>query len=220
MTVQERYGLCTGALSIRCKGIVAHSVGDAVIHSPLNSRCVVCVSIHIVEFAVRFYCRRALRAPQERYDLCAAALSIRSELGIGDAVGDALLYCPQYCVVVIHITGYIREGHIVVLCYRTTGCSPQERYNLCTGAYHIGTECGIGNTVSAFKGNKVTVEVYLLGNKVGDDSFEGKYAIKDDEITFTYENSKGEEKSQTLAFEELEDGSIKIGAVTYKKAEK
>ena len=104
----------------------------------------------------------------------------------------------------------------VMLCLCLASCGKS-----LSGEYYFGDKTITKSyTTYTFKGNKVTVEVYLLGNKVGDDSFEGKYAIKDDEITFTYENSKGEEKSQTLAFEEFEDGSIKIGAVTYKKAEK
>ena len=71
-------------------------------------------------------------------------------------------------------------------------------------------------TTYKFSGSKVTAEAYVAGVKVTDGSFEGKYAIKDGEITFTYEIN-GEEKSLTQSFEELDDGSIKIGIVTYKK---
>ena len=67
-----------------------------------------------------------------------------------------------------------------------------------------------------FSGSKVTAEAYVAGVKVTDGSFEGKYAIKDGEITFTYEIN-GEEKNLTQSFEELDDGSIKIGIITYKK---
>lgn len=104
----------------------------------------------------------------------------------------------------------------VMLCLCLASCGKS-----LSGEYYFGDKTVTKTyTTYTFKGNKVTVEAYLLGNKVTDDSFEGKYAIKDGEITFTYEDSKGEEKSITHTFEELEDGSIKIGLVTYKKAEK
>ena len=74
-------------------------------------------------------------------------------------------------------------------------------------------------TTYTFKGSKVTVEAYVVGNKVANDSFEAKYSIKDGEITFTWEDAEGNEKSNTQTFEELEDGSIKIGLIKYTKAE-
>ena len=90
-----------------------------------------------------------------------------------------------------------------------------------SGEYYMGDKSLTKSyTTYVFSGSKVTCDVYLLGNKVGDDSFEGKYSIKDGEITITWEDAEGEEHSNTQTFEELEDGSIKIGALTYKKAEK
>ena len=104
----------------------------------------------------------------------------------------------------------------VMLCLCLASCG-----KTLSGEYSLGDKTITKTyTTYTFKGNKVTVEVYALGNKVGNDSFEGKYAIKDNEITFTYENDKGEEKTLTQTFEELEDGSIKIGTFTYKKADK
>ncbi len=72
-------------------------------------------------------------------------------------------------------------------------------------------------TVYEFKGNKFSKTYYALGNKVGDDSWEGTYKVKDGEITFTWVVDE-EEKTDTLAFEETENG-IKIGAVEYKLIE-
>ena len=90
-----------------------------------------------------------------------------------------------------------------------------------SGEYYTGDKSFTKTyTTYTFKGSKVTVEVYLLGNKVGDESFEGKYELDGDEITFTYVDSKGEKQTLTQTFEELADGSIKIGLKTYKKAEK
>ena len=90
-----------------------------------------------------------------------------------------------------------------------------------SGEYYMGDKTLTKSyTTYEFSGSKVTVDVYLLGNKVGDESFEGKYSIKDGEITISWKDAEGEEKSNTQTFEELEDGSIKIGALTFKKAEK
>ena len=104
----------------------------------------------------------------------------------------------------------------VILCLALASCGKTLK-----GEYYTGDKTITKTyTVYEFSGSKVTVEAYLLGNKVGDDSFEGKYQIKDDEIIITYENAEGEEKKLTQSFEELEDGSIKIGVITYKKVEK
>ena len=68
-----------------------------------------------------------------------------------------------------------------------------------------------------FSATKVSVDVYVLGTKVEEQSYEAKYKIGDGEITFTYEDANGDTKTNTQTFEELEDGSIKIGMVTYEK---
>ncbi len=80
-------------------------------------------------------------------------------------------------------------------------------------------------TTYAFSGSKVTltIDTYVAGNKTTA-SFEGKYKIADDEITFTFENEKGEEvkeHSNTQTFKEADDGkSITIGLLTFQKVEK
>lgn len=104
----------------------------------------------------------------------------------------------------------------VVACVALVSCGKK-----LSGEYYMGDKTITKSyTTYDFSGSKVTVEVYLLGNKVGDQSFEGKYSIKDGEITITWKNAEGEEQSNTQTFEEAEDGSIKIGALTFKKAEK
>lgn len=104
----------------------------------------------------------------------------------------------------------------VMLCLCLASCG-----KTLSGEYYMGDkELTKTYTVYKFSGSKVTVEAFVLGNKVGDDSFEGKYEIKDGEIKITYKNAAGEDKSLTQAFEELEDGSIKIGVITYKKVQK
>lgn len=104
----------------------------------------------------------------------------------------------------------------VMLCLCLASCG-----SMLSGEYSFG-DTAITKTYTSyvFKGSKVTVEAYLGGVKVTDESFEGTYKIKGDEITFTYENDKGEEKSITKTFEEVDDETIKIGAITYKKADK
>lgn len=74
-------------------------------------------------------------------------------------------------------------------------------------------------TKYTFKGSNVTAEVYVLGKKQ-DASFEGKYKVKDGEITFTYEDKDGNEKTtDPVAYKENEDGSIEIGVIKFTKVE-
>ena len=70
-----------------------------------------------------------------------------------------------------------------------------------------------------FSGSKFVFTTYALGNKVDALSYEGKYKVKDGNITFTYKNADGEEKSDTVTYVKNDDGSIKIGLVTFTKAD-
>ena len=87
-----------------------------------------------------------------------------------------------------------------------------------SGEYYTGDKT---NTMSyssyGFDGNKVTYKEYLAGYEF--DSYEGEYVIKDGNITVTWVDSKGEAKTKTQTFSRLDDGSIRIGTVTYKMAE-
>lgn len=104
----------------------------------------------------------------------------------------------------------------VMLCLCLASCG-----KTLSGEYYVGDKnLTKSYTTYTFSGSKVTVEVYALGQKVGNDSFEGTYSINDGEITFTYKNAAGEEKSSTQTFEELDNGNIKIGMVVFTKAEK
>lgn len=87
-----------------------------------------------------------------------------------------------------------------------------------SGKYYAGDmEITKTYTVYEFKGNKFTFASYIGGNKLDSASLEGTYKVKDGEITFTCEID-GEEKSDTVAFEETENG-IKIGLIEYKLIE-
>ena len=79
---------------------------------------------------------------------------------------------------------------------------------------------GTGATMT-FKGSKVTTSYKALGTELY--SVTGTYKIEDSKITITYEGENAEEAKDyagTFDFTENEDGSIKIGLVTYKKADK
>ena len=87
--------------------------------------------------------------------------------------------------------------------------------------------CGVSGTYKSaslfesytqytFKGSKVIADVYVAGVKATD-SFEGKYKIKDDKITFTWKDSDGNEKSSSASFEKVDSKTIKIGGVTFTK---
>ena len=79
---------------------------------------------------------------------------------------------------------------------------------------------GTGKTYT-FKGNKVTVTYKAVGVEVY--SYDGTYKIKDDKITFEFTSDNDNEANEvkkysgTFDFEELDNGDIKIGILTYKK---
>ena len=65
-----------------------------------------------------------------------------------------------------------------------------------------------------FSGSKVTIKAYGAGNAVS--SGEAKYAIKDGTITITVTDGESS-LSGDLAFAKNDDGSIKIGLLTFTK---
>ena len=75
-------------------------------------------------------------------------------------------------------------------------------------------------TTYAFSGSKVnvTIETKVLGNVTGTVELEGKYAIDGDKINFTFEGEDAESYNGKVDFEELENGDIKIGILTFAKA--
>ena len=87
-----------------------------------------------------------------------------------------------------------------------------------SGKYEAIVIGGTG-TCLEFKGNKVTVQFKFLGSY--GDPIEGKYKIKDDQITITFENDDKEAKTLNGTFDfEKGDGYIKIGEVKYTKVDK
>ena len=98
---------------------------------------------------------------------------------------------------------------VLMLCLTLASCGKK-----LSGKYSA-EALGSGATFE-FKGSKVTIAVKLLGTEVG--SAEGTYEIKDDKITFTFEDEDEDVKKYdgTFDFEEKED-SIKIGLIEYEK---
>ncbi len=98
----------------------------------------------------------------------------------------------------------------VVLCTALVSCGKTLK-----GTY----KTALGTPSFTFKGNKVTLEIDLIFTAT---TIEGKYEIKDDKITFTWEGDNADEAkdySGTLSFAEGDD-YITIGGVKYNKAEK
>ena len=63
-----------------------------------------------------------------------------------------------------------------------------------------------------FKGSKVTIDVKALGSVVA--TFEGKYKVDGDKITFTFEDEDAKEYSGEFTFEKGDD-YVKIGLIKY-----
>ena len=104
----------------------------------------------------------------------------------------------------------------VMLCATLASCG-----GVASGDYYAGDmEITKIYTVYSFSGNKVTFSSYVAGEKVDSLTREGKYKVDGDEIIFTWVDADGKETTDTKAFAENEDGSIKIALVTYKKIEK
>ncbi len=112
----------------------------------------------------------------------------------------------------------------VMLCLSLTACGKK-----LSGTYEpiVGKEGGLLDQIAGavadatnsgvtytFSGSKVTIETTVLGNV---ETFEGEYSIKDEKITFTFEDEDAKDYSDTFTFEELDDGNIKIAGVEYKK---
>ena len=109
----------------------------------------------------------------------------------------------------------------VILCMSLTACGKR-----LSGTYEsVAASEGIGGIIGdalntsveyTFKGNKVTIEVTLFGEV---ETYEGEYSIKDDKITFEFEDEDAEGFAGTETFKELENGNIEIGGEEFKPVE-
>ena len=100
----------------------------------------------------------------------------------------------------------------VILCMSLAACGKK-----LSGKYSAEIPV-VGGVAFTFNGSKVTITITALGQQIA--SVEGKYSIKDDQITLTFESEdeKVEEYNGTFTFAETEKG-IKIGLVEYRKAD-
>ena len=87
-TVQERCALCSREDGAGCKRCIARALGNAILNCPCNRLSVVCICRNIREAAQRLRFRRTRRAPQECYDLCSGAGSVRSEQRVAHTAGN------------------------------------------------------------------------------------------------------------------------------------
>ena len=107
----------------------------------------------------------------------------------------------------------------VMLCMTLASCGKK-----LSGTYEPNTGSilgGIGDALNSgveytFSGSKVTIEVSVLGSV---ETFEGKYSIDDDKITFEFDDEDAEKYNETVTFEELENGNIKLAGIEYKKVD-
>lgn len=108
----------------------------------------------------------------------------------------------------------------LVLVIATLTCVLASCGKTISGTYSadVGSTSIIGGSATyKFSGSKVTISVTAgaLGFEKTTD-FDGKYEIKDNQITFTFEDSNAGKYNGTQSFEKGDD-YIKIGGVTYTK---
>ena len=102
---------------------------------------------HVSGLAAWPYVSRSLfAAPDEGDDLCAGAVGVRAERGVGGALGDVLLDSPQHRVSVVGACLHIGERIGRARCRGLLG-APQEGHDLRTGAGGIGAEHGLAGAL-------------------------------------------------------------------------
>ena len=103
----------------------------------------------------------------------------------------------------------------VMVCFSFAACA-----KTLSGEYTAeGDFLGVAGSKTTYKfsGKNVTItNVTGIAGFEKTTSFEGKYEINEDKITFTFEDSEASSYNQTVSFEETEDG-IKIAGIEYKK---
>ena len=132
------------------EGAVSETIGDLVGNCPCNCVCAVGAGSDICEVGAGCNLLIAGCTEQEGDDLAASANCIRVKGGLGSALGDALLDCPQDRVVVYAVLAYVGERvDGVSLDLGRTGCAVQEGDDLCTSAAIVYAE-GIGGLAGGY----------------------------------------------------------------------
>ena len=158
--------MSTLAERIRLKVRLIHALDNAVLYAPGNCLRIVGIGRDIGKR--RAAClRHALRAPQERQRMRAAAGRIRLKVRLIHALDDAVLDTPEDCVIVVGRGIDINERIGRRLRLRHTVCTPQERQRLRTGADRLRLEVrlihALDDAVFHAPENRV-IEVVLLGH--------------------------------------------------------
>lgn len=109
----------------------------------------------------------------------------------------------------------------VILCMSLTACGKRLSGTYEPAAASDGLGEILGDALNSgveytFKGSKVIIEVTLFGQV---ETYEGKYSIDDDKITFEFEDEDAEDFAGTQTFKELDNGNVEIGGVEYKLIE-
>ena len=141
--VDQSNRLTAGAGRVGSKGRCGGTLGNAVGNCPCNCVCAVGVCRYVGEIGDAGDLVIAACAVQEGHDLAASADCIRVKGGLGSALGDALLDCPQDCVVVYAVLAYVGERILQTIDAGRACGAIQEGYDLRTGAAVVDAE-GVG----------------------------------------------------------------------------
>lgn len=101
---------------------------------------------------------------------------------------------------------------LIVFCITLISCGSNLK-----GVYYAGKRDSENYMECEFKGNKISINVYVLGNKKDSESISGKYQIDDGQITIFYKNSKGDNVVNTRSFEMIDKNSFKMDAFIFEK---
>ena len=113
----------------------------------------------------------------------------------------------------VRIIAFALVAVMVCLAFAACGKTLSGEYTAEIGS----TSIAGGKTTYKFSGSKVTITVVAgIAGFEKSTSFDGKYKIDGDKITFTFEDGDASAYNQTLTFEETEDG-IKLAGIEYKK---
>ena len=113
---------------------------------------------------------------------------------------------------VIMIKKIIAIFLLMVFCITLISCGSNPK-----GIEYAGKRDSENYIECEFKGNKISINVYVLGDKKDSESISGKYEIDDGQITISYKNSKGDNVVTTRSFETIDKNSFKMDAFIFEK---
>ena len=135
---KESNDLCAGAAIVWPEQAITNAVGDAVLHRPCHSVCIVAIGKNIAELCLAID-QLTNGTEQESHALGTGAGGVRTEFAIARSCGDTVLHRPRNCLSIIAVRRNIREA-AHALGFGRTGSTPQERDDLRTSAGLVGAE--------------------------------------------------------------------------------